>query len=110
MPPVKLRGDGRKAKNPKKTLGRLLSYLKPFRLTLVVVVVCIVINAFATTQGNKAVGRLVDDYIIPMLGQTVPDFAPLVRYLTLLACVFAAGMVASFLNQWLMVQIGRAHV
>ena len=107
MPPVKLLGDGRKAKNPKKTLGRLLSYLKPFRLTLVVVVVCIVINAFATTQGNKAVGRLVDDYIIPMLGQTVPDFAPLVRYLTLLACVFAAGMVASFLNQWLMVRVAQ---
>ena len=107
MPPVKLRGDGRKAKNPKKTLGRLLSYLKPFRLTLVVVVVCIVINAFATTQGNKAVGRLVDDYITPMLGQTVPDFAPLIRYLTLLACIFAAGMVASFLNQWLMVRVAQ---
>ena len=28
MPPAKMRGDGRKAKDPKKTLLRLLSYLK----------------------------------------------------------------------------------
>ena len=30
MPPAKMRGDGRKAKNPKKTFLRLLSYLKPY--------------------------------------------------------------------------------
>ena len=35
MPPVHMKGDGRKAKNPKKTLLRLLSYLKPYRVTLV---------------------------------------------------------------------------
>ena len=29
MPPVRMRGDGRKAKNPKQTLLRLMSYLKP---------------------------------------------------------------------------------
>ena len=40
MPPVKMRGDGRKAKDPKKTLLRLLSYMKPYTLNLVVVMVC----------------------------------------------------------------------
>ena len=30
MPPVKMRGDGRMAKDPKKTLFRLLSYLKHY--------------------------------------------------------------------------------
>ena len=28
MPPARMRGDGRKAKNPAKTLARLLGYLK----------------------------------------------------------------------------------
>ena len=37
MPPVRMRGDGRKAKNPKKTLLRLLSYMKPYLPTLGVV-------------------------------------------------------------------------
>ena len=30
MPPMKMSGDGRKAKNPKKTFLRLLGYLKPY--------------------------------------------------------------------------------
>ena len=39
MPPVRMRGDGRKAKNPKKTISRLLSYLKQYKKTMIVVVV-----------------------------------------------------------------------
>ena len=41
MPPVKMRGDGRKAKNPRKTLLRLLGYMKKYTLILVVVMLCI---------------------------------------------------------------------
>ena len=39
MPPVKMRGDGRQARNPGKTLLRLLSYLKKYWYILVVVVI-----------------------------------------------------------------------
>jgi len=41
MPPVKMKGDGRKAKNPKQTFARLLGYLKPYRARLIGMVVCI---------------------------------------------------------------------
>ena len=37
MAPPRMRGDGRKAKNPKKTLLRLLSYLKRHIPVLVLV-------------------------------------------------------------------------
>ena len=30
MPPVKMRGDGRKAKDPKKTILRLLGYMRKY--------------------------------------------------------------------------------
>ena len=40
MPPVHMKGDGRKAKNPKKTLTRLLSYMKPYWAVMILVVVC----------------------------------------------------------------------
>ena len=39
MPPVRMQGDGRKAKNPKKTLARLLGYMKPYTGRLIVMVV-----------------------------------------------------------------------
>ena len=37
MPPIRMKGDGRKAKNPKKTLLRLLGYMKPHIPVLIIV-------------------------------------------------------------------------
>ena len=108
MPPIKMRGDGRKARDPKKTLLRLLGYLKPFLPSLLVVAVCILVSAFASTETSRAIGKLVDNYIKPLLGQTTPDYSPLIRFLVRLACIYLAGMAASFLHQWLMTKVAQA--
>ena len=76
MPPARMRGDGRKAKNPKKTLLRLLSYLKHYVGTLAIVILCIVAAAFAQTQSSTALGKLVDRFILPMVATGSADFAP----------------------------------
>ena len=107
MPPVRMRGDGRKAKDPKKTLLRLLSYLKKYIPNLLAVLVCIVVAAIAQTRGSENIGKLVDDYILPMVAEGSSDFGPLVKYLIGIACVFAAGMLASFLQQFLMVSVAQ---
>ena len=39
-PPGRMRGDGRKAKNAKKTLLRLLGYMRKHIPTLVIVLIC----------------------------------------------------------------------
>ena len=54
MPPVRMRGDGRKAKNPRKTLLRLLGYMKLYLPTLGVVLLCIIANAVAQTAGSRS--------------------------------------------------------
>ena len=105
MPPVKMRGDGRMAKNPKNTLLRLLSYLKHYSGVLVVVVVCIFLAAFAQTTGSTALGNLVDDYILPMVAAGSTDFAPVMAFLVRIACIFVLGMIASFFQSYLMVGV-----
>ena len=107
MPPVRMRGDGRKAKNPKKTLLRLLSYMKQYIPVLLLVLVCIVVTAVAQTTGSESIGTLVDDYILPMVASGSTDFAPIVNYLIKIGCIFAAGMIAAFLNQFLMVTVSQ---
>ena len=107
MPPVKMTGDGRKAKNPGKTMLRLLRYMKQYRIRLVLVVVCILIAAVASVVSNKSLQYLVDDYIAPMLTQQNPDFTPLVHYVIRLGCIFLAGLIANFLHSLLMVRIGQ---
>ena len=107
MPPVKMRGDGRKAKNPKRTILRLLSYMAKYRGTLVAVALCIVFSAVAPAASSASLGTLVDDYITPMLGQSNADFEPLLRFLTMMACIYLVGMASSFLYNFLMVRVSQ---
>ncbi len=107
MPPVRMRGDGRKAKNPGKTLLRLLGYMKRYIPNLVIVFLCIIATAIAQTRGSENLGILVDDYILPMVASGSEDFAPLLRYLVGIGGIFALGMVASFLFQYLMVPVSQ---
>ena len=107
MPPVKMRGDGRMAKNPKNTLLRLLSYLKKYLGTLIAVVVCIFLAAFAQTKSSTALGTLVDKYILPMVASGSTDFDPIFQFLLQLAGIFIIGMLASFFQSWLMVGVAQ---
>ena len=76
MPPVRMRGDGRMAKDPKKTLLRLLSYMKKYIGTLLLVMLCIVAVALSQTTGSTALGKIVDEFILPMVAEGTTDFAP----------------------------------
>ena len=105
MPPAKMRGDGRKAKDPKKTLLRLLSYLKNYLPILLIVLVCILATAFAQITGSTALGDLVDTFILPMVASGSTDFTPLTQFIFKIACVFAVGALASFLQSYLMVGV-----
>ena len=49
----------------KKTLFRLLSYMKPYRLHLVFVFICIAVSAFASVMSSLFLKSLIDDYISP---------------------------------------------
>ncbi|MBR5022417.1 MAG: ABC transporter ATP-binding protein [Oscillospiraceae bacterium] len=107
MPPIRMRGDGRKAKNPKKTLARLLSYLKPYIGTMILVVVCILIGSLATALSSYSLDPLINNYIKPLAGTDNPNFAPLVRFLILMGAIYALGIVSSFLYNYLMVRVGQ---
>ncbi len=105
MPPVRMNGMPRKAKDPKKTLLRLMGYLKKYTLVLAVVLVCIFLTAYAQTKSSTALGKLVDNFILPMVASGSTDFDPVFRFLLKLAGIFVIGMIASFFQSWLMVGV-----
>ena len=107
MPPMRMKGDGRKAKNPKKTLARLLSYLKPYRGTMILVVVCILIGSLATALSSYSLDPLINNYIKPLAGQVNPDFSGLIGFLVVMGAIYALGIVSSFLYNYLMVRVGQ---
>ena len=105
MPPARMRGDGRKAKDPKKTFFRLLGYLKQHMVIMVIVMLCILMGSYATITGSTALGKIVDDFILPMVAEGSADFAPLGAFLMRVACIFVLGILANFFQSYLMVGV-----
>ena len=105
MPPVRMRGDGRMAKDPKKTFVRLLKYLLEYKLTIIVVLLCILGSALVQSRSSIMLGTLVDDYILPMVAAGSTDFHPILKFLIQMAGVFVIGMLCSFLQSFLMVGV-----
>ena len=105
MAPPRMTGDGRKAKDPKKTLGRLLGYLKSHWIVLLIVIACIILNSVASIVGSTSLGKLVDDFILPMVDSGSTDFDPLFQFVVKIGCIFAVGILANFLQSYLMVGV-----
>ncbi|MBO7185092.1 MAG: ABC transporter ATP-binding protein [Oscillospiraceae bacterium] len=104
-PPRPFHGDGRKAKNPKQTFLRLLKYLFKYKVTIAIVLLCILATALVQSRSSIMLGTLVDDYILPMVADRSTDFAPIAKFLLSMVVIFLIGMLAGFLQSYLMVGV-----
>ena len=96
------------SKNTAQTAKRLLKYVtETYKLRFFLVFICIFISSGASISVSLSLKFLLDDFIIPLIGQQTPDFAGLYRALGTLACIFVAGVLATFTYTRLMVYIGQ---
>lgn len=96
------------SKNTLATTKRLLKYVTgTYKAEFIAVFVCILICSVSTISVSLSMKFLLDDYILPLIGQASPNFAGLYQALAVLACIFLLGIVASFLYSRLMVKIGQ---
>lgn len=101
-----MRGPRPKIENPGKLLKRMLGYtFKDYAVQWVVVVICIFTTVLCSLQGTLFIGTLIDDYIVPMLGNQNPDFSPLAWAIARVACFYGLGVAASFTQSRLMIVI-----
>ncbi len=100
-PRPKIKGSG-------KTVKGLLSFVdKKSRIYFIIVFLCILISAVATTASSVFLKSLIDDYITPMLSEAIPSFAPLAKALMMMALIYAVGIFSSWLYNFLMVIISQ---
>ena len=95
------------ARDAKGTIKRLLGYLKDYKIRFTLVVICIVISAITTAVSSLFIQSLIDDYIMPLLVEDVPDFSGLLHYIFKIIGIFACGIVAAFLYNRLMIVIAQ---
>ncbi|OZG66298.1 Rrf2 family transcriptional regulator [Bifidobacterium hapali] len=87
------------------TTKRIFSYILHYRWRVTAIVVCILIGAAAQAGSALFLQTLIDTYILPMVGASNPDWGPLLRALTLMGCLYVAGIVSSWLWMWLIVTV-----
>lgn len=95
-------------RNTIKTAKRLLGYVtSTYKVQFVLVLICILISSIATISVSLSLRYLLDDFIIPLIGQESPNFSELYTALGVLGCIFLLGVLATFLYTRLMVVIGQ---
>ena len=89
-------------------LKRLMGYvLSRYKFRYLIVVICIIISALASVASSVFMRTLIDGYIMPLIGQANPDFAPLFRTLCMMACIYMIGVIANFIYQKILVVISQ---
>ena len=97
-----------KVKNPGKILKRIFSMIfEKYSIHVIVVLICVFLNTYASIQGTLFTKTLIDDYIAPMLLKSSPDFAPLLSAIIRIAIIYLLGVGASFLQQKLMIYVAQ---
>lgn len=96
------------SKDTIRTAKRLLKYVtETYKFRFVLVFVCILFSSVATISVSLSLKFMLDDFIIPLIGQQTPDFSGLYRALGLLGCIFLLGVLSTFTYTRMMVYIGQ---
>lgn len=88
-------------KDARKTVLRLLSYLKNRKLLLSLVVLAMLVSTASSLIGNYFLKPLINNYIVP------GNFRGLFSALAVLGAIYLAGVGASYLQTRLMVQVAQ---
>ncbi len=106
------RGVKPQVENSKQIFKRLLKYVfKDYGVLLGVVVLMIIISVLANVQGTLFTKSLIDDYITPfLLDVEEPDFEPLLRAMARVACFYAIGILAAFVQNKVMIKVTQGFM
>lgn len=101
-------GMGRPMQKPQnvgKTIKRIINYLTEYKGLLVAVVFCILFSSAAMIVGTGLLRPVLNDYIVPFIGQENPNLTKFITLLCVMIVVYVVGAVASYANSRIMLHI-----
>ena len=92
--------------NPGKVFKRIIGFVaRNYLVHCIVVLVCIALTVFSTIQGTMFMKTLIDQYIMPLMQQSVPDYTDLLHAIIRVACFYGVGVIAAYVNTRTMVYV-----
>lgn len=104
---------GQKPRNFRKTMRQLLTYLRPFRFSIAIVVVFAIGSTLASILGPRILGGMTNQVVADMLSRTrthsrVPfHYALLLRIAIELVVLYVFSAVCNYVQGWMMTGISQ---
>lgn len=93
-------------KNRKNTAFRLLKYsMGGYKLQFVIVLITIIISATTSVIGIQFIQKLIDNYIIPLIGNQKPNYTSLLHAIVTMGGIYLIGIIATYIYNRLMLNI-----
>lgn len=106
----KQKKQSRVTQNTLNTAKRLLKYMtETYKVQFIIVFICILLSSIGTISVSLSLKFLLDDFIIPLIGQTDPDYTELYSALAVLGSIFLLGVISTFVYSRMMVVIGQGY-
>lgn len=90
-----------------KTIMRLFGYFKFYKSKTCLALLLILISSAVSVVSAAFLRLLIDDFIVPLLGNQNPVYDALLQALSVLAVIYAAGAISTFVSKRLMITISQ---
>ena len=107
MPGRPPKGARMPMKFDKKTIKRMFAYLKPYKVQMILVVVCILLTAGAQVASSLFLQTLIDDYIMPLVADPSIGYGGLLKALITMGVLFLVGAVSALFNARIMAKVSQ---
>lgn len=81
--------------------------IKYYKIHFIVVVACILISSLVNVRGTLFLQTLIDDYIVPFIGQKNPDMSGLMYALMTLAALYIIGVASAYAYNRIMINVAQ---
>lgn len=108
--PPRMSLPGEKPKDFKGTLRRLLSYLKPYRLQLLVVLIAAVLSTLFSIVAPRIMGMATDELFNSVTGGTAINFRYIVDLLMILGGLYLFSSLFAYFQQYFMSGVAQNTV
>ena len=94
-----------KPKNAGRIIKRLIKYMSMYKFQLIIVGILIIISSLAAVAGTYFLKPIINNYIVPFIGNKNPDLSGFISILTLMGVIYLTGVLASYLYARIMINI-----
>lgn len=96
----------RMKKTRKNTAFRLLKYsMGGYKLQFAIVLITIIVSATTSVIGIQFIQKLIDNYIIPLIGNQNPNYTSLLHAIVAMGGIYLVGIIATYIYNRLMLNI-----